>query len=67
MTNEVELVIYNLIGQKIETLVSEHMEPSSYSVVWSGEINGLTASAGIYFYRLSSGGEEMIGKMTLLK
>ncbi|MCF6238590.1 MAG: FG-GAP-like repeat-containing protein, partial [Candidatus Marinimicrobia bacterium] len=63
----VELQILDIRGRLLETLVSENLTPASYSVAWNGQLAGKPASAGIYLYRLSTGGEDLIRKMTLLK
>jgi hypothetical protein len=50
---DVELVIYNALGQKVRTLVSECMLPGSYSVVWNGTDRfGNPVGSGVYYCRL---------------
>ncbi|MCK6462826.1 MAG: T9SS type A sorting domain-containing protein [Candidatus Pacebacteria bacterium] len=44
------LTIFNALGQKVETLIADHLEADSYSIRWNA--SGLTS--GIYFYRLQS-------------
>jgi len=65
----VELSIYNLLGQKVKTLVNESMAKGEHSVVWNGkDDNNSSVASGIYFYRLMSDGkEEATGKMLLIK
>jgi len=64
MTDEVELSIYNLLGQKIVTLVSAKRQPGTYSVEW--DASGL--ASGIYMYRLeSNSGYSQTRKMILYK
>jgi len=64
MTNEIELSIYNLLGQKIVTLVSAKQQPGTYSVEW--DASGL--ASGIYIYRLeSNSGYSQTRKMVLYK
>ena len=60
---QVMLEIYNVMGQKVATLVNERMKPGNYAV--SFEAKNLTS--GIYFYRLTAGLSSDIKKMTLLK
>lgn len=51
----VNLTIFNLIGQKLKTLVSEPLPAGSYLVNWDGtDEQGYNLSSGIYFYRLST-------------
>jgi len=47
-TNNVELAIYNLLGQKVETLVSEEQNAGYHQVEWDAS----DFSSGIYFYVL---------------
>jgi len=47
----VELSMYNLIGQKVATLVSERQNAGSYQVDWDAS----DFSSGIYIYRLTAG------------
>ncbi len=65
---QVNLTIYNLLGQNVRTLVDGEMAPGMQEVIWDGtDDNGETVSSGIYFYRLSAGEFHDIKKMMLLK
>ncbi|MFQ5582971.1 MAG: FlgD immunoglobulin-like domain containing protein [Calditrichia bacterium] len=69
ISSEVRLEIYNMLGQKIRTLVDETMKPGYYEVVWDGRnSHGQQVSSGIYFYRFTAG-EDFIrtNKMILMK
>ena len=60
----VNLIIYDMLGRKVETLVDEVKLPGSYSVLW----NGKGYASGVYFYRLETGGVEgFTQKMMLVK
>jgi len=59
----VTLDIYNVAGQKVDTLVNDFKSAGNYSVVWDS--SGL--SAGVYFYTVKAGGFAKTIKMTLLK
>jgi len=59
----VNLNIYNLLGQKIETLVDKRMVAGQHSINW----NALKHSSGIYFYKLTTGDRSLTKRMTLLK
>jgi hypothetical protein len=50
----VRLDIYNLLGQKVETLVDASQEAGYYNVDW----NASNVSSGIYLYKLSFHGEK---------
>jgi hypothetical protein len=59
----VSLEIYNLMGQKVATLVDGNMPAGSHSVCWDAS----TASSGIYFYKLTTADFTETKRMTLLK
>ncbi len=50
MAAHVDLGIYNLLGQKVATLVSERQPAGTYTVDW--DASGF--SSGVYFYTLST-------------
>jgi len=63
-SSKVELSFYNVIGQKIATLVSEKQNAGYYEVKW--DANGF--SSGIYIYRLSTDkGLSKTRKLVLIK
>lgn len=70
-TNEevhTQLIIYDVLGQKICTLVDEKQPAGAYQVVWNGtNSTGNLVSNGTYFYKLISGSFVKVQKMTLLK
>jgi len=63
ITNYVELSIYNVIGQKIATLVDEYQPAGDYFVEW--DARGF--ATGIYFYRLQAGNCHEIKKAILIR
>jgi len=65
----VEVSVFNVLGQKIRTLVDEDQTVGYYSEVWDGtDDNGNSAASGIYFYRIDAGDEYTeTKKMMLLK
>jgi len=65
---DVELVIYNLKGQKVKTLNIEDCKLNINSVIWNGtDDSGKPVSSGIYFARLKAGKEVLVKKMALMK
>lgn len=65
---QVEMVIYNVNGQKVRTLVNEKKEAGYYNVVWDGRNDtGEMVSSGLYLYKIVSGSFNKIEKMTFMK
>ena len=66
---DVELTVYNVVGQPVRTLVAEHQSAGRYVVEWDAtDDSGHSLSSGMYFYRLQVGGEfHEVKKMLLLK
>lgn len=66
--NRTELAIFNMLGQKVVTLVDDYQTPGIYEVVWDGtNTGGSRVASGVYLYRLTSGNEVQTKKMLLLK
>jgi hypothetical protein len=64
----IKLEIYNILGQKIRTLINQEKYPGNYSVSWDGENDfGDSVNSGIYFIKFSSDNFSDTKKMTLLK
>ena len=61
--SQVTIEIYNILGRKIETLVSGIQPAGSYSVVWDAE----NQPSGIYFYRIDAGAHVESKNCLLLK
>jgi hypothetical protein len=65
---DIELTIFNILGQKIRTLVNCRQSAGSYQIQWDGQDNeGRNVASGIYFYRLKAGEFAKIRKMVLIK
>jgi hypothetical protein len=64
----VRLEIYNLLGQRVETLVNAEQAAGLHQVDWSAErSDGTSLASGIYFYRLEAGDIHETRKMLLMK
>jgi hypothetical protein len=64
----VKLIIYNMLGQQIRTLVDKVVNIGNMSATWDGkDSRGMTVSSGIYLYRLTAGSFTAAHKMILLK
>ncbi len=67
-TENTELIIYNIKGQKVKTLYSGIAEEGKHTVTWNGkDENDKPVSSGIYLYKLKTGKQELTRKMLLLK
>lgn len=66
--SDVSIVVYDMMGREIRTLVADFATPGSYSVVWDSKNNeGLSVSAGMYVYKMISGNFVEVNKMLLVK
>jgi hypothetical protein len=63
ITNYVDLSIYNLLGQKVKTLVSEKQNAGYHQVEW--DASGF--ASGIYYYRIEADEFQDVKKMILIK
>ena len=62
-TNDIDLTIYNILGEKVATLVSERKEAGYYQVEW----DAVRFSSGVYYYILRAGEFTDVKKMVLLR
>ncbi len=63
MTSEVEISIYNLLGQKVATLVNEQQRAGYHQIEW--DASGF--SSGIYYYIIEAGEFQDVKKMVLIR
>ncbi|MEW6049759.1 MAG: M6 family metalloprotease domain-containing protein [Candidatus Zixiibacteriota bacterium] len=62
------LEIFNLLGQKVRTLVDGRELSGGSTVVWDGTTDaGTEVSSGVYMYRLTVGDRSMVRKMMLVR
>lgn len=65
---KVKLVIYDVLGKKLKTLVNEHQSAGFKAAWWDGkDEEGNQAASGIYFYRLETENFSEVKKMMLVK
>jgi hypothetical protein len=68
MSAPVELLVYDVRGRKIRTLVDEIKSPGVYTVKWDGRNEkGLNVESGVYLFKLESGKEVSIRKGVVTK
>lgn len=63
MLSKVELAIYNILGQKVVTLVNKKQDAGQYTVEWDAS----AFASGIYLYRLNTESFTKTKKLILLK
>ena len=62
------VIIYDIRGRIVKTLISGSLMPGHYSAVWDGKNQyGSEASSGIYIARFTSPGYERTIKMVLIR
>ena len=61
--SNVKLVVFDLLGREVTTLVNEKKEPGNYSV----NFNASNLTSGVYFYKITAGSFTETKKMTLVK
>jgi hypothetical protein len=65
---QVSLTVYNILGQKVKTLVEGYQVAGSKVVNWDGkDERGKDLASGIYFYQLKAGDLTQTKRMVLLK
>ena|GEM_PF-1716640 len=66
----VRLEVFNILGQRVKTLVDTRQSPGRHTIYWDGtDEQGQPLSSGVYFCRLEVSGIEFVksGKMMLMK
>jgi len=59
----VRLELFNLLGQKIETLIEGNIPAGEHQIAWDAS----NYSSGIYFVKLSAGERDFVRRMALIK
>jgi hypothetical protein len=64
----VTLEVYNMLGERVASLVDNMQEAGFYRVGWDGrDNNGAAVATGVYLYRVKSGDFSSVRKLLLLK
>lgn len=68
-SGDVDLMVYDMMGRRVKTLVDGNQDEGIYRVKWNGvDERGRKLPSGVYLYRLNIDGEEISTKrMILLK
>lgn len=68
LSEEIDLAVYNLTGQKFATLVQGLREAGTYTLRWDGrDDDGRDLATGVYLYRLKAGERVETRKLLLLR
>ncbi|RJP60166.1 MAG: T9SS C-terminal target domain-containing protein [Ignavibacteriales bacterium] len=62
-TSNTKLVVYDILGREVKTLVNENRAPGSYEITFDAS----QLASGVYFYRLTSGDFMQTKKMILIR
>jgi hypothetical protein len=63
----VKLIIFDILGREVTTLVNEPLKPGTYEVDWSATGGGTNYPSGIYFYKLTTKEFSETKRMVLIK
>ncbi len=64
----VELLVFDIAGRRVKTLVKQNLTAGSYTVVWDGTNDaGQPVASGVYFYQMQAEDFVAVRKMLLFK
>ncbi len=65
---KVTLIIYDILGRKVRTMVNDNMTSGKYLKTWNGTNDlGVNVASGVYFYRLKTDNYVKVRKMILIR
>ena len=68
VSNNVKIEVYNIMGQKVRTLVNQYKTAGTYSVTWDAKDEaGVKVATGMYFYRMQASHFQTVKKIILMK
>jgi hypothetical protein len=67
-TAHLDVAVYNILGQKVASLVSENRDAGFYTITWNGNAEGgFAASSGVYFVRVNADKFNAVRKILMMK
>lgn len=64
----VQLTVYNVLGQKVKTIINQHQDAGCKMVYWNGKDDkGNKVASGVYFYRIETPKYSETRKMILMR
>ena len=68
VSGQIRIDVFNVLGQRVNTLANGFQEAGYYELRWDGrDAAGMEAGSGVYFYRLKAGNFTQTKKMLKLK
>jgi len=66
--SDTKIAIYNVLGQRVSTVVDQSMQAGHHSIVWNGvSASGQPVSSGVYFVQMEAPGFIKTQKIVMLK
>jgi hypothetical protein len=62
-SGNVKLIVFDILGREVSTLVNENLNPGTYQVSFDGS----SFSSGVYFYKLTADGFAEMKRMIMVK
>lgn len=62
-SRDVRLEVYHILGHRIATLVDGEMEAGTHQVMFDAS----SLASGVYIYRLTTGSQTLVRRMTVMK
>ena len=59
---DIKIVVYDIIGREVKTLVNESLKPGTYEASFDGS----SFNSGVYFYKITAGGYSETKRMMLV-
>ncbi len=66
-TGNVSIDVYNILGQRVKTLVNSEHSKGTHTIQWDGKDVNNALSSGIYFYKVSQNGKSVTKKIVMMK
>lgn len=63
----VTLVVYDMLGREVVTLVDAEQSRGNHSIVWDGNSLAGQSPSGMYFYEMRAGSFRAMRKMILIR
>jgi hypothetical protein len=68
VTSNVRLIVYNMLGQEVRTLVNGRRESGYHQALWDGrDVAGRSTASGVYFVHIQAGDFQAVQRMLLLR